>query len=218
MTTLKLTVKSEDGKELADGTFEKSERYGTLVGLLADKAIKDAVAVKLTPFDVRTRATLVPVENKIFHLGWQLGSLDRPMYLWEGDSTPKQFTKAKDVSKPVAVKTEVGYLKLGDLDVAVIPGEIYPEVVLGKVQDPVDPGADFPDAPVEPAIYTQLKSKHRMLIGLGNDEIGYLVPKRQWDVKAPFCYGLKKSQYGEINSVGPEGAAVICNVFKELAK
>src|SRR5687767_12273476 len=32
MTTLKLTVKSEDGKELADGTFEKSERYGKLVG------------------------------------------------------------------------------------------------------------------------------------------------------------------------------------------
>jgi hypothetical protein len=216
MTTLKLTVKSEDGRELADGTFEKAERYGKLVGQLADKALKDAVPVALTPFDVRTRATLVPVENKVYHLAWQLGTLDRPMYLWDGKPTPEKFTPAKDVSKPVAVKTEVGYLKLGELEVAVIPGEIYPEVVLDKVQNPVDAGADFPDAPVEPSIYSQLRGKHKMLIGLGNDEIGYLVPKRQWDVKEPFCYGLKKAQYGEINSVGPDAAAVICNVFKEL--
>ena len=129
------------------------------------------------------------------------------MYAWDGDPTPKEFTPTKDVAKPVAVKTEVGYLKLGDLEVAVIPGEIYPELVLGKVQDPADPGADFPDAPVEPAIYAQLKGKHRMLVGLANDELGYFIPKRQWDEKAPFCYGLKKAQYGEVNSVGPEAAA-----------
>ena len=91
-----------------------------------------------------------------------------------------------------------------------IPGEIYPELVLGKVQDPVDPGADFPDAPIEPAIYGQLKGKHKMMIGLGNDEIGYIIPKRQWDEKAPFCYGLKKAQYGEENSVGPDTAPIIC--------
>jgi hypothetical protein len=98
----------------------------------------------------------------------------------------------------------------------VIPGEIYPELVLGKVQDPVDPGADFPNAPIEPAIYLQLKSKHRMIIGLGNDEIGYLIPKRQWDETPPFCYGLKKAQYGEENSVGPEAAPIICATFKSL--
>jgi len=114
------------------------------------------------------------------------------------------------------VKTEVGYLKLGELEVAVIPGEIYPELVLGKIQDPVDPGADYPDAPVEPGLYPQMKGKHRMLIGLGNDELGYIIPKRQWDEKPPFCYGLKKSQYGEINSVGPETAGIICGTFKEL--
>ena len=34
-------------------------------------------------------------------------------------------------------------------------------------------------------------------------------PKRQRDQKAPYCYGRKKSQYGEINSVGAEAAAII---------
>lgn len=217
MTTLGLSVKDAKGRELEDGTFEKADRYGELVAKLAEKALKDAAPIQLTPFDVRTREVLVPVDNNIYRLAYSFGVLSRDMYKWDGDPTPKKFETTKDVSKAVAVKTEVGYLKLGALEVAAIPGEIYPELVLGKVQDPADAGADFPDAPVEPAIYDQLKGKHRMLIGLANDELGYFIPKRQWDEKAPFCYGLKKAQYGEINSVGPDAAPIICKTFKELA-
>jgi hypothetical protein len=216
MTTLGLLVKDENGKELADGTFEKADRYGYLVAKLAEKALKDATPITLTPFDIRTRELLVPVENNIYRLAYSFGVLNREMYKWDGNPTPAKFESTKDVSKPVAVKTELGYLKLGTLEIAAIPGEIYPELVLGKVEDPADPAADFPDAPIEPAIYDQLKSKHRMLIGLANDELGYFIPKRQWDEKAPFCYGLKKAQYGEMNSVGPEAAPVICKTFKEL--
>jgi hypothetical protein len=216
MTTLRLPVKDEAGKELADGTFEKSERYGRLVGQLGEKALADAKPVTLTPFEVRTRDILLPMDNNVYRLAWQFGVLNRPAYVWDGNPTPKRFTVTKDIAKPSAVKTEVSYLKLGELEVAVIPGEIYPELVLGKVQDPADPGADFPDASAEPAIYAQLKGKHRMLIGLGNDELGYIIPKRQWDEKAPFCYGLKKAQYGEVNSVGPDTAPIICGTFREL--
>lgn len=216
MTTLRLSVKDESGKELADGTFAKAERYGKLLGDAADKALKNAVPLTLTPFDVRTRTILVPVENKLYHFAWSAGTLDRVMYKWEGKAVPDEFLATKDVERPVAVKSEVSYLKLGDLEVAAIPGEIYPELVLGRIQNPVDPGADFPDAPAEPAIYAQLKGKHRMLFGLANDELGYIIPKRQWDAKAPFCYGLQKDQYGEKNSVGPDAAGVICGTFKDL--
>lgn len=217
MTTLGLPVKDASGKELKDGTFEKSDRYGALVAQLAEKALKDAQPISLTPFVVRTQSLLVPVDNNIYRLAYSFGVLSREMYKWDGKPAPAKFEFEKDVSKPVAVKTEVGYLKLGALEVAAIPGEIYPELVLGKVQDPPDAGSDFPDAPIEPAIYDQLKGKHRMLIGLANDELGYFIPKRQWDEKAPFCYGLKKAQYGEMNSVGPDAAPIICQTFKELA-
>jgi hypothetical protein len=216
MTTIRLPVKSEDGRDLKDGTFEKSERYGTLVGKLAERAVANEEAVASLPLRAATRQFLVPVDNNLYRLGWQFGTLQRPLYVWDGNPTPKEFRPATDISKPVAVKTEIGHLRLGAVEVAVIPGEIYPELVLGKVQDPPDPGADFPDAPIEPAIYAQLKSKHRMLIGLGNDELGYIIPKRQWDLQPPFCYGLKKAQYGETNSVGPEAAPVICGVFRDL--
>jgi hypothetical protein len=217
MTTLGLPVKDAKGKELEDGTFEKADRYGELVAKLAEKALKDATPITLTPFDVRTRELLIPVDNNIYRLAYSFGVLSRDMYKWDNDPTPTKFEMTKDVSKPIGVKTELGYLKLGALEVAAIPGEIYPELVLGGVQDPADPGADFPDAPIEPAVYDQLKSKHRMLIGLANDELGYFIPKRQWDEKAPFCYGLKKAQYGEVNSVGPEAAPIICKAFKDLA-
>ncbi len=218
MSSLKVNVPGPDGKLLADGTFEKTEAYGRLLADKAEEALKNAQPVALTPFEIRTRGLHLPVENKLYQLGWQLGVLKRPLYTWEGTSFPTKPQPAKDLSKRVAIATEIGYLKLGDLEVATIPGEIYPELVLGKVEDPAADGADFPDAPIEPAIYAQLKGKHRMLIGLANDEIGYLIPKRQWDEKPPFCYGLKKSQYGEINSTGPDTAAIICKAFAEMVK
>lgn len=217
MTTIRLPVKSDDGRDLKDGTFEKSERYGTLVGKLAEKAVASEEAAAALPLRAASRQFLVPVENNLYRVGWQLGTLQRTMYQWDGNPTPKEFLPTTDVAKPVAVKTEVGYLRLGDVEIAVIPGEIYPELVLGKVQDPPDPGADFPTAPVEPSVYGQMKGKHRLLIGLGNDELGYIIPKRQWDLAPPFCYGLKKAQYGEANSIGPDAAPVICGIFKELA-
>jgi hypothetical protein len=110
----------------------------------------------------------------------------------------------------------VGWLRLGQLEIATIPGEIYPELVLDKVADPAPEGADFPDAPIEPAIYKQLKSPYRMIIGLANDEIGYILPKRQWDEKPPWTYDNKKAPYGEINSLGPDTGPLICEAFRKL--
>jgi hypothetical protein len=216
MTSLKVPVKAANGEELKDGTFEKTEEFGRLVAKAAEKAIARAQPITLTPFDARAREVHVPVDNRVYQLGSSIGVLKRPMYVWEDTPYPARPQITKNFEKRCAIRTEVGYLKLGDLEVAVIPGEIYPELVLGKVQDPADPNADFPEAPIEPAVYAQLKAKHKMLIGLGNDETGYFIPKRQWDEKPPFAYGLKNTQYGEINSCGPDTAPIICKAFADL--
>ena len=57
-----------------------------------------------------------------------------------------------------------------------------------------------------------------MIVGLGNDEIGYILPKRQWDEKPPFTYGQTKAPYGEVNSLGPDTGPLLCQAFKELTK
>ncbi len=216
MTSLDVPVKNAKGELLKDGTFEKTEEYGKLVAQAATKALKSSQPVELTPFEIRTTDIHLPVQNRLYQLGWRAGVLKRTMYIWEDNPFPKAPQEGKDLSKPCGIKTEIGYLKLGELEVAIIPGEIYPELVLGKVEDPFDPGADFPDAPVEPHVYQHFKAKYRMVIGLGNDEIGYIIPKRQWDAKAPYCYGLKKDQYGEENSIGPDAAPLLMKAFADL--
>jgi hypothetical protein len=217
MTSLHLEVRDHKGRKLADGTFEKTERYGQLIGALADRALKDAKPLLLTPLGVQAQLLFLPVDNKRYVLGARLGLLKRPVYRWKG-----HVSRAEPVADVTAekgrlcIRTEAGWLRLGELDVAAIPGEIYPELVLDRVQDPPDPGADFPDAPIEPAVYKQLRGPHRMLIGLANDEIGYIIPKRQWDEKAPYCYNRKRPQYGEENSLGPDTAPLLLAAFRAL--
>jgi hypothetical protein len=218
MTSLHVEVKDAQGKALADGTFEKTQRYGELLAETAERALKKSRTVKLTPLQVRSRVLFLPLDNKLFLIARQLGVLKREAFLWKGDPYKAEPVKDLKGGKPLCLRTEIAWLRLGDLDLAAIPGEIYPELVLDKVQDPIDPGADFLDAPIEPAIYKQLRGPHRMLIGLAGDEIGYIIPKRQWDVKPPFCYGRKKDQYGEENSLGPETAPLLCRAFKELVQ
>jgi hypothetical protein len=220
MTSLHVEVKNEKGELLADGSFAKTERYGQLIGQLADKALKGGKDVRLTPITARSRPIFLPIENPMFRVAFELGVLRRPAFLWSGDVAKAEPVEAKASikGKAVCVQTEIGWLRLGDLEAAAIPGEIYPELVLGKVQDPVDPGADFPDAAIEPSIYGQMQAPYKMMIGLANDELGYIIPKRQWDEKPPYCYGRKQKQYGEVNSLGPETAPLLCAAFKELVR
>lgn len=215
MTSLNVPVKDEKGQPLADGTFAKTERYGRLVGKRAEEAIEQAKPLRLTPFQVKHRQIFLPLDNKFYLLARQLGVLEREAFAWTGDPYRADPFVRK---KPPCLRTEIAWLRLGNLDVAAIPGEIYPELVLDRVQNPADPGADFPNAPIEPAIYKQLAGPYRMIIGLANDEIGYIIPKRQWDEKPPFCYGRKEPQYGEINSVGPETAPILCEAFRDLVR
>ncbi len=219
MTSLHVEIKDDQGTPLKDGTFEKTERYGHLVGKLTDKALADAKPVKLTPFEVRSKSFFMPIDNQFYVLGFNLGVLKRDAFIWKGDPLKADPAPAKiDPTVRMCIKSEVGWLKLGDLEIAAMPGEIYPELVLSKVQDPPDKGADFPEAPIEPGIYAQMKGKHRMIVGLANDEIGYILPKRQWDEKAPFCYGRKKAQYGEENSLGPETGPILCEMFRGMVE
>lgn len=216
MTSLRVPIKSDDGRELQDGTFEKTERYGQLLGQAADRALSTAEVANLVPMEARAKQVYIPMANPLYQLARQLGVLQRDVYLsmdgpYSGVPAPGSASP-----KDLCIQTEVAVINLGAVQVACIPGEIYPELVLDKVQTPVDPGADFPGAPVEPAVYNQLSAKYKMLIGLANDEIGYILPKRQWDKKPPFCYGRKKMQYGEVNSVGPEAGPIICNAIRDI--
>ncbi len=100
--------------------------------------------MKLTPLQVRRRTLFLPLDNKLFLLARQLGVLKREAFVWTGDPYKAEPAKEIKEGKPLCMRTEIAWLRLGDLDIAAIPGEIYPELVLDKVQDPSRPRSRFP--------------------------------------------------------------------------
>ena len=211
-------IKDEKGVELKEGDFKYAEAYGRRVADLTNKAIDAARPITLTPIRTSAKRVYLPLANPLYRAARKFGVLQREAFTWTGD--PFRKGDAFDDDKPgePAVETEVACLRLGELSVACIPGEIYPELVYGNVQDPADAGADYPDAPVEKHLTAMLPSDKCLIIGLANDEIGYIIPKRQWDILRPYAYGRTKAQYGEVNSVGPEVAPILMKALDDVMK
>jgi hypothetical protein len=205
----------DTGKEMPDGSFEYARRYGEAVAELAESAIAKAQPLALAPFAVSKQRIAVPVQNSLYRAASAIGVMKRDAFLWTGDfQTFGDPMTPQAGAQESAVESEVAYLRLGELHVACIPGELYPELVYGKFQEPVDPAVDFPDAPLEPTIASLMPGNKWLLVGLANDELGYIIPKRQWDKSSPYAYGKDGGQYGEVNSCSPEVAPIIMQALK----
>lgn len=208
-----------DGKKSIRDAFHFMQLYGTAVADLADKALESSTPISLTPLTVSAKPVAIPLDNVDYRMARSVGVLTRPAFEWlEKQRTVGEPVPADRVEGSLALETEVAYLRLGDLHIAAIPGEIYPELVYGEFQNPADPGADFPDAPLEIPVMHTLPGDKKLLLGLANDEVGYILPKRQWDVKPPFCYGRDSDQYGEENSVGPETARLLTSALADRVR
>ena len=207
------------GKELLEGDFAYSQHYGEAVAALASQAMTAATPITLTPFVVSAKPLAVRATNPYYRTAQALGVVKRKALVWQGRSDLLgEALTADNANGPMAVESEVGYLQLGELAIAALPGEVYPELVYGQYPAQAEPGVDFPTAPLEPAIVDILPRKKWLLIGLANDELGYIIPRRQWDQLAPYAYGRTKSQYGEINSCGPEVAPLLMQALQQRVK
>jgi hypothetical protein len=104
--------------------------------------------------------------------------------------------------------SEVAVIQLGNTTITAIPGELYPEIAVGGIENPE--GADYSIPPQEvPSLRSQLPGKVNLMVNLANDAIGYIIPKSEWDGAAPWIYGEEDETYGEIVSLGPETAPII---------
>jgi hypothetical protein len=201
-----------DNRPLDDETYLYSDRYGQEVAEVASRAIDAAESIELTPFTVAAKTVTVPLDNILYQLARSFGVLRRQGRIWTGDGEQlgrESHGMPQDRGQRVAVETEVACIRLGQLFVACIPGEIYPELVYGQYPQAAEAGVDFPDAPLEPSVAQIMGRRRWMLLGLANDEIGYIIPRRQWDQRSPYAYGRPTSQYGEVNSCGPDVAPSI---------
>jgi hypothetical protein len=208
MTPLGLELTDGAGRTIPPDSFAFARAVGERAAEAAIEALRTSgQSSGSSAVGYRGTRVFVPLENRLFRLAAFLGVLDRAVY---SNGEPATAAFGDDL------RTEIGVLRIGDVEALCVPGEIYPELVIGGIQEPQDPGADFRGASPEPPLEGMLDSEYRLVIGLANDEIGYILPRSQWDTEAPFAYGREEAQYGEVNSVGPSVAPILAEAFARL--
>ncbi len=120
------------------------------------------------------------------------------------------------------ISSEVGYLELGKGKIGsfLVPGELFPELWNGEFLP------SYESATARNAKYTVLREMcdcdHQFVIGLCNDELGYIIPDNDFILheKTPYIENAKdvfdRSHYEETNSTGPETARKILTEMQAL--
>jgi len=215
-----------DGKETCpQGTFERAQYVGGGAAAAAIEALGGPNATKddAPTLSIKRRSFLVPPTNVTLALGVLSGLIVRDVYWSDGRKVTDEERPGISVSLissgEVVVATEVNEIQIGPAAIAGIPGEFYTELWLEKpgggsfIEKPE--GADFPDAMPETPIQAMLPAGSiKMIINNANDFLGYIIPKTQWDLVAPWTYG--DQQYGEENSSGSETAPIIAGEFAKM--
>jgi hypothetical protein len=209
----------QTGEVAQDNTWRKAELVGGTVGQLVERALKSGEPAEIDSIVVRKAILYVPLQNDHFRMGEAAGLFSgrKPLYS-DGKldpSTRQQIIPGGEkVRFPTGrdVQTEIDYIQLRSrarlvAEIVTIPGEVYPELTNGGITR--YPGADFPDAPFEPVLRAHLRSRYQFILGLANDELGYLIPKAEWDDQPPWLLNRPERWYGEINSLGPQAAGVV---------
>jgi hypothetical protein len=209
------------------GTFTRAEVVGREAARAAVRALDDAV-VQADVLSVKRLPFRVAPTNDPLLFGFLGGLIPRPIYDGDGgdrvpDDNVSNLTLVEMRQGLFELASEVNALRIGGVDIATIPGELYAELyVVGDAgQSLVErpEGADFIDAPIEPSVQTTMQaagaSSMKVVLNQTNDSIGYIIPRSQWDIEAPRAYDVD-GQYGEQNSLGPGAAAAITQAVVDV--
>jgi len=218
MTSLGVQATSPDGETYGSASFDKADVIGTLVGEMALDAIASGEQVTEPGLSVRADSFFLTIDNMGFQAMFLAGVFGhRATYNWD-DTRP-----IEDDNQP-ELKTEMAVINLGPIQMLSIPGELLPELAVGgydgsMVHAPgnqvIDPNNQHPpdlsSAPPGPYLKERMAGEHNWIIGLGNDELGYIIPEYNFRVheSAPFILEADGDHYEETNSLGATTASVL---------
>lgn len=212
MTTLGVEVTNPDGDTFSEPSFDKADSIGQLLGEAALDALDGASDVPDPALRVMGNTFELPVENTLYILGFNAGVIERDELI---DETPQRIV------------SEMMLLELGPLRMLTVPGELLPEIAIGGYDgsalytdeatligkdNPVPPDLDA--APQGPYLIERLTppdAPRPWLIGLGNDELGYIIPGYDFVVadSMPYFNQAEGDHYEETNSLGPDTAGIL---------
>lgn len=219
--------------------FAEMERIGTAVAKKALSLLRGAPALSQAELSYRSKILRLPVENSRYifflpNLAFGHKILDN-----NGDPIPRWrhfwlalkhliFFPLKDKDRPW-VETEISHLRIGPAEILGIPGELFPELAIGgydggwsfghpvKKKDNPNP-PDLTQAPKPPYLRDKLKARVGLLVGLANDEIGYILPRYDFQaapnrMMSPHPPG---DHYEETESISPSAAEILLKGYDEL--
>jgi hypothetical protein len=215
--------------------FYETARIGTAV---ADAAL----ALKAEPggrgLAYHVEKALVPVENSRYLLF--LYALTAGHTLHDADGRPMPASRAwalslrhalfgLPVSKRPYIETEVSVLDIGPARLLGMPAELFPELAIGGYDGkyafgrplvaPEGPERDLKGAPKGPYLRDLIKAPVPMIVGLANDELGYLVPEYDFKIRSSRTMLPRfPGHYEETNSIGPSATRILTAAAARLLK
>lgn len=209
MTPLGVEVRDLQDQVITNYTYFRTDVMGWRLAGHALDALANAQAVESAPVRVAAADFVVPVENRVFHVAQLVNLFNR-------ESPDFDPTRPIDECNMPSARTEMAVIRLGPVTFYSVPGELFPELAVGydarwafgrpqiKEDNPNPP--DLASAPAAPYFSDLPPGDFRWPLGLGNDELGYLVPEYDYKVheSAPFFSEPPGDHYEETNSVGPK--------------
>ena len=192
-------------KEYRNTDTNAVENMQVTANRIADYAKAISSETELSPSLAISREVFtVPLDNPAFLLYKFLGILG---------------TKAVkcDSATGYGVETELSVVMLDDIAIVLVPGEIFPELVYGRAFEKANPSGENPSTFMETA--SEMGVEKLLIIGLANDEIGYIVPPSDFLLNEDLPYIEKtmdyrgENHYEETNSVGPLCAQCVADAF-----
>ena len=222
MTPLGITITDFDGNDYREYTFERNDVFGYMMADHAMDAIENGDEISgtsISDLDVSVAKLdfKMPVENYGFQAMFITEILNREVV----DYDPSEII---DEDNMPYVNTEMALLTVGPLGFLTVPGELVPELAIGgydgsHVGDPTktiidedNPNPpDISQAPEGPYLKEQITETYSMIVGLGNDMVGYIVPEYnfQLDDRLPWFDEAPGDHYEETRSLGPKTADLI---------
>ncbi len=210
MTPLGVEVTTPDGESFGGGfSWEKTDAIGQLLGEVALGALADGEVVDDPQLEFGAQSFLLEVVNDTFKLAFSQGIFQREVVEIDG----KQH-----------LTTQMGVIELGPVRMLTVPGELLPELAVGgydgsqmftELADFIDPNnpnpPDISQAPAGPYLKQRIGSPYTWVIGLGNDELGYIIPNYDFVLadSLPYLSEAEGDHYEETNSLGPHMAKMV---------
>lgn len=183
-----------------------TKEFGKTVGKLVMSITEET---ELSPLiNIKSQTVSVVCDNTALLLARFIGVLNNDVM--------------KSGTTEVSIISEVSYMELGNKQIGVymIPGELYPELESGNFLSAAD-AANGVEA--EYKVLSEMSDcEHRFVLGLCNDELGYIIPDNDFMLhewlpyfNIPYDENGRK-HYEETNSVGPDTARTLLEAMDEL--